>query len=104
MNTPINRTWKSKQALNGHRIVRLDADTLINLTIVRDAYDEQSWAKSSVWSDTNGWLTLAASPISFWSIKNFSYVAKVGEWEDAMHSSLDALEREARELLDAEVK
>lgn len=94
-----NRTWKGRNDLHGQRTVRLDPYNLVKVEIRRNAYDEQSWARSFLWSDTNGWLPLVSTPIDFWSIKHFSYVAKDGTWEDSMMSSLDNLLAESVALL-----
>lgn len=50
--------------------------------IEADAYDFQSHAKLSVWSDANGWMFHTSIPTEQWYRRTPSYTKKQDKWTD----------------------
>lgn len=98
MNHELDYCYKTSQSLRGSRIVNTTYAP-IRASIVRDAYEEQSYGLGEVWT-TLGWSQVQRLPISDFPIHMHSWAAQDGTWESDMYFSLDDLIERVLTFLD----
>lgn len=81
--------WERNQSLCGATYA-LKGGRRYKAGIRRNAHDDQSSAKVSIW-DGDKWNLVVTAPIADLAIYKYSYVAQPGTWETTMKASLLAM-------------
>jgi len=92
MRTIDERFWKGSQSLNYTRIVSA-GDRRFRVTIKRDSYDNQSYARVEAWTDSAGWALVHSLPLGDCEHRSASHHDR--QWEQR----IDLFRATAVELL-----
>lgn len=99
INDPDLTIWYAGQSIYGRKIDPSHTPKL-KAEVRRNAFDDQSWATVSAWSDT-GWQTVTTVPIEATAVAKFSYTQyerKFNEIRLALYDDLNDLLNRAQEF------
>lgn len=82
--------WSSRQTLHAERVVKVGKDK-VRAEVARDSYDDQSYARVSVWTTERGWKYLTAIPFEKSEMRKASPYGDKAAWPATAKKDLDTL-------------